>query len=193
MASLDLRSYLITLAALLAIGFLLFMFPASFASTCWRIMHRRKKGKKYKVDKQPTGDKILSVLPLGSACMAHKAFYNEVGWIGIASIISAILMGIRLLFTLFPPLIYAAATNPVLATMSVYSLYSMWLGYLIMHIIYAYTYIDIARMFRFNAITYILLALLPYFTVFIMITKVPMQLKESEEEVFDNRFGEHDG
>ena len=157
----------------------LMIFPASFSSSAWNAMHRKKKGKKYVTTPMSSFDMVLGILPFGSACVTHKAFYDEYGWTKYVAPMAPICFAYELVVTLSP-----LSTNRWLLFSA---LIVFWIGVAIMQLLYTIVYFDIAHMFTFSFVTYVFIIIIPEVTACYLTSQVPRQMLAVEASV-DDRF-----
>lgn len=141
---------------------------------------KRKNGKEIYVARDiSTADKVKCFIPLLQAVKVKEALYGKKGFFAPLSIVSAVLIILRLLNAFF------ISVNSYFMFFTIIGLY---IGIILHLLIYAIITADCAKMYNFSWLTIILNFLFPYWACWYLKNNVPNKMRALFKE---ETFSEH--
>lgn len=139
------------------------------------------KNKKQRQPKLTTSETIKCFIPLKQACYVRESLYRTNGPFLIMSIITGVLIVLRLLNTFL---------LPINGYVMLVTTFMMWLAVILHLIIYGIITADCAHMYDYSWFTIIMCFLFPHIACWYLKNNIPVKMEELQKE---ETFSEHNG
>lgn len=147
--------------------------------TAWCKPLNVKQGKNIKKPKLETGEAVCCYLPLYQCVMVRKSLYGSAGWTLPVCITSLVLIVLRLL---------NAFLLPINGYVMLITTFMMWIGLLLMFVLYGAVTFQCARMYEFSTVYCVLCMFIAVLVCGRMQTAIAHKMRAMHKEA---TFSEH--